>query len=48
MGIANDLLFDNNLEIDDFLEVPIFKETIISTVKEQGHHSLESLKDLFT
>jgi hypothetical protein len=46
MGIANDLIFDNHLEIDDFLEVPIFKETIISTVTEQGH-SLETFKDLF-
>ena len=47
MGIANDLFFDNHLEIDDFLEVPIFKETLISTAREQGPHSLESLKDLF-
>ena len=46
MGIANDLLFDNHLEIDDFLEVPIFKETITSTAKEQGR-SVEILKDLF-
>ena len=48
MGIANDLPFDNHLEIDDFLEVPIFKETlaIISTVREQGD-SLEVIKDLF-
>ena len=47
MGIANDLFFDNHLEIDDFLEVPIFKETIISAVRVQGHHSLETVKDLF-
>jgi hypothetical protein len=46
MGIANELFFDNHLEIDDFLEVPIFKETIISTVREQGH-SPEIFKDLF-
>ena len=46
MGIANDFFFDDLLEIDDFLEVPIFKETIISTVKEQGHF-LETFKDLF-
>jgi hypothetical protein len=47
MNITNDLVFDNHLEIDDLLEVPIFKETIISTVREQGHHSLETFKDLF-
>ena len=46
MGIANDLVFDNHLEIDDLLEVPIFKETVISTVREKGHDSL-TFKDLF-
>ena len=47
MSIANDLIFDTHLEIDDLLEVPIFKETIISKVREQGHPSLETFKDLF-
>ena len=47
MNIANDLFFDNHLEIDDFLDVPIFKETIISTVREQVHYSVETFKDLF-
>ena len=46
MGIANDLFFDNHLEIDEFLEVPIFKETIISKVKEQSN-PLELFKELF-
>jgi hypothetical protein len=47
MGIANDLFSDNHLDIDDFLELPIFKETVISTVREQGHSSLQTIKDLF-
>lgn len=44
MNIVNDL-FDNDLEIDDLLEVPIFKETVISTFREQGHPF--EIKDLF-
>ena len=49
MGIANTLFFDKHLEIDDFLEVPIFRETlaVVSMVREQGHHSFETFKDLF-
>jgi hypothetical protein len=39
--------FDTHLEIDDLLEVPIFKETIISKIKEPGDHSLETFKDFF-
>ena len=46
MSIANDFFFYNHIEIDDFLEVPMFKETVFSTVREQGH-SLEIFKDLF-
>lgn len=37
MGIANDLSVDSNLEIEDLLEVPIFKETIVSEVRERGN-----------
>lgn len=46
MDIANNLFFDIHLEIDELLEVPIFKETVISKAREQGHRSLETLKDL--
>ncbi|KAF8817475.1 hypothetical protein BYT27DRAFT_7199003 [Phlegmacium glaucopus] len=47
MSVVNDLPLDAHLDIDDLLEVPIFKETVVSEVKEQGHHSLETFKDLF-
>jgi hypothetical protein len=43
MGIANDPFFDNLLEIDDILEVPMFEET---TIAAQAH-PLEISKDLF-
>lgn len=46
MNIANDLSFDD-LEIDDLFEVPMFKETIVSKVRERAHHSLETFKDFF-
>jgi len=47
MNIVHDLPFDPHLEIDDLLEVPIFKETVVSKIREQGRHPLEIFKDLF-